>query len=70
MQHDMSSHRVDHLILLDGIILDGAALQLNFRVMSTGRRAGVGTFQTAEEGGGKDCVIVVRSKKGASSSGG
>lgn len=52
------------------IILEGALLQLVFRVMSTGRRAWVGTFQTAEMGGGKDCVIVVRNKKGALSSGG
>lgn len=66
----MSSHHVDRPFLLDVIILDRAVLQLNFRVMSTGRRAWVGTFQTAEEGGGKDCVIVVRSKKGALSSGG
>lgn len=64
------SQYMDCLFLLDVIILEGAVLQLNFRVMSTGRRAWVGTFLTAEEGGGKDCVIVVRSKKGALSSGG
>lgn len=52
------------------IVLEGATLELIFKVTSTGRSAWVGTFQTAEVGGGKDSVIVVSNKKGALSSGG